>query len=77
MHPEQTQFIKDREDALLSLDKAKIKAYMLKYGVPIPADDVFWMAVHRAISLCTTFPDAARQKSKEWLDERGHFQGRN
>lgn len=32
-------FIKERDEALLSLDRDKIEAYLRKYQIPIPQDD--------------------------------------
>lgn len=37
-------FIKERNEALLSLDKNKIIAYMNKYNIIIPKDEkIFWL----------------------------------
>ena len=66
------EYIKDRNAALLSLDKEKITAYMLKYEVPISQDErVFWASVHKARTAITNFPAHEIQKSKDWLAERG------
>ena len=44
------QFIRDRDKALLSLEKEKIIAYCKKYGIPIPEKEiVFWAGVHKGI----------------------------
>ena len=46
------RFVKERNDALFSLDRRKIEAYMLKYGEPAMSDlpdEVFWASVYKAI----------------------------
>ena len=43
-------FIKERNEALLSLDKEKILAYGKKYNVKFPENEkIFWAGVHKAI----------------------------
>lgn len=66
------QFIKDRDEALSSLDETKIRAYLRKYGEEPPANPtVFWMGVHKAITACKNLPIELRQKSAAWLEIRG------
>lgn len=69
------EFVKDRDDALLSLDKEKILAYGRKWGVNellIPKqEENFWIAIHKARTAAKTLPMAARSESKQWLQERG------
>lgn len=66
------QFLKDRNEALLSLEEKKIRQYLRKYGQePHKNPSVFWMAVHKAITACTALPKDFRQKSKAWLEIRG------
>lgn len=68
------QFLKDRNEALLSLDETKIRAYMEKYGeadaLPKDKPEVFWRGVHKAITGCKDLPIEFRRKSKAWLAER-------
>ncbi len=69
-------FIRERNEALLSLDAEKIKTYMRKYDCPIPTQEtLFWASVHKARTAVTTFSDEERQKSVDWLTERklSHF----
>lgn len=67
------QFIKDRNDALLSLDKDKILAYCAKYGVSMPSDDeTFWCGIHKAITGNVGLPYDFKKQSKQWLSERGY-----
>lgn len=68
------QFLKDRDEALLSLDETKVRAYMDKYHVygPFLGDpDVFWRAIHKARTAAKSLPMEARSLSKKWLIEHG------
>ena len=66
------QFVADRDEALLSLDRKKIEQYCKKYGVTMPTDEeAFWRGVHKAICACTTIPFEVRQKSADWLFKHG------
>lgn len=70
-------FVKERNEALLSLNKKKIVAYMKKYGIVIPTDEkIFWAGVHK--SICSLyFVDNNKVtleqyiKSADWLKENG------
>lgn len=65
-------FIKERDEALLSLDRSKIEVYLRKYQIPIPQDDeVFWRGVHKAICAINSAPESAKKASKAWLREHG------
>lgn len=66
------QFNKDRNEALLSMNKEKIIAYLAKYGQQFHSDDnIFWAGVHKARTAIPSLPFAERMVSKRWLDERG------
>jgi len=67
------EFIKDRNEAILSLDKEKIKAYQRKYNIPTrdEDEDIFWIAVHKSVTVIQSAPDILRQQSIRWLTERG------
>lgn len=66
------RFLKDRNEALFSYDERRIKAYMRKYGLRIPANDtVFWAAVNKAICNITTAPPELVAKAENWLAEHG------
>ena len=44
-------FVKERNEALFSLDRKKIEAYMIKYGeteIAQTPDVVFWASVYKA-----------------------------
>ena len=48
-------FVKERNEALFSLDRKKIEAYMIKYGeteITQTPDNVFWASVYKAGSHC-------------------------
>ena len=61
-------FVHERNEALLSLDRRKIEAFMAKYGVPQPKDDLsFWVGIHKARLEVTAFPDNVKNVSREWL----------
>lgn len=63
------QSIKERDEALKSLDKDKIIAYCKKYSVRLPEDNenVFWAAVHKArLQILASTPEE-RAYSLEWL----------
>jgi hypothetical protein len=66
-------FKRDRREALLSLDKAKIMAYLRKYGEdPRPSsDEVFWAGIHKARTALPELPVEARLASKAWLEAHG------
>jgi hypothetical protein len=64
---------KDRREALLSLDEQKVRAYFRKYNDhEMPSDmELFWGAIHKAITGSTDLPIEFRRASKRYLDERG------
>jgi hypothetical protein len=63
----------DRNAALLSMDKAKIQAYLKKWNKKEMqcSEDVFWGAVHKAITGAPDLPINFRRISKAWLDAQG------
>ena len=66
------EFVKERNKALFSYNEAKIKAYMQKYGVPIPDNEtVFWAMVNKCICNVTSAPPVLVAKAEKWLSERG------
>ena len=71
--PDIQTFVRERDEALLSLDLAKINAYMRKYGSPeLPDTVVGWAGVHKARTGIRGFPEAEKQKSKDWLAAHGY-----
>jgi hypothetical protein len=64
--------VKERNEALFSLDRAKIERYARKYGLKLPSsDEVFWLAVHKAICNIPSAPRELKRKSKKYLREHG------
>ena len=68
------RFVQERNEALFSLDKDKIKAYMRKYNVPVDnySDDVFWASVYKAICNIKDAPEPVVNEARTWLNERGY-----
>ena len=65
-------FVKERNEALFSLDKEKLLNYCKKYDIPIPENElVFWAGVHKARLGVTSLCDEKKQESIEWLNEHG------
>ena len=67
-------FVKERNEALFSLDRKKIEAYMIKYGeteIAQTPDVVFWASVYKAICSIKDAPEAIVSKAKTWLHEHG------
>ena len=69
-------FIKERNDALRSLDKNKILDYCNKHGMKMPEDEeLFWAGVHKAIvNIYFRSNDITMEefdRSMEWLNKHG------
>lgn len=65
------KFVKERDEALFSLDREKIERYMRKYEVcadpeSIP-DVIFWASVHKAICNNANATYEQKMKSALWL----------
>ena len=72
------QWIAERNDALLSLNETKIRAYAKKYGVKLPNDEkVFWAGIHKARCEMPldVIPKDEQIESAAWLMENGMFPG--
>ena len=72
------KFVQERNEALLSLDEQKIRAYMRKYGVRFNPENepVGWAGVHKAILGISSITPEQRERSEKWLVEHGfrtHF----
>lgn len=66
------EFVKERNEALFSLDEKKIKAYMKKYCVSEPdSERIFWAMVYKAICNIADAPPEVKAKAKAWLKEQG------
>ncbi len=65
-------FVRERDEALLSLDLSKVRVYAQKYKTPFPEDDELALAtVHKAITALSNASEEAKAKSLLWLAERG------
>ena len=67
-------FVKERNEALFSLDRKKIEAYMIKYGeteISQTPDTVFWASVYKAICGIKDALEAVVKKATAWLHEHG------
>ena len=63
-----SQIVKERDEAILSLNKEKIMSYMNKYGVKMPSNElVFWAGVHKAVLRIDSATKEQREKSAKWL----------
>ena len=66
------KFVKERNEAIFSLEKEKIVAYCKKYDIPIPENEqVFWVGVYKSILAIENSPEHLKQKAIERLDEHG------
>ncbi len=65
------EFIKERNAALLTLDRPTIEAFTKKYGTDWApsSDEVFWRAVHKARTAIPALPKEDRDLSEQWLHD--------
>ena len=65
--------VQERNEALFSLDKNKIMAYLRKYNLPVEecSDAVFWAGVYNAICNIKNAPEPIVEEARAWLNERG------
>ena len=69
------EFVKERNEALFSLDRCKIEAYMKKYGeleVEEIPENLFWANVYQAICGIKDAPDELISKALMWLYKNGY-----
>ena len=67
-------FVKERNEALFSLDRRKIEAYLVKYGDGETAkapDMLFWASVYKAICGINGVPKDVLEKAHTWLSRNG------
>lgn len=61
-------FVRERNEALFSLDRERIEAYFRKQGEEMPKEDlVFWACVYKCICHITSAPDHLVQQARDWL----------
>lgn len=64
--------LRDRNEAFLSMDKAKIQSYFVKYGMRVPADEkAFWSKVHKTILSIDEADSTIKRQSYAWLEKNG------
>lgn len=74
--PSISDFVKERNEALFSLDKKKIKCYAKKHQVVLPENElIFWAGVHKAIIAIESAPIDLKEQSAKWLIENGFSTG--
>ena len=65
---------KERNEALFSLDRARIEAYLKKYGEsdaePV-SETIFWAGVYKAICAVKGAPEDLVIKARIWLFAHG------
>lgn len=73
MEVDMKEFVKERDEALLSLDETKIRAYLSKYGVIYePTNElVWWAGIHKSILGIRSATPEQVERSKKWLVEHG------
>ena len=76
MKSEMKTFVRDRDQALLSLDEKKIRAFCRKYNKPVSNNPVvFWAGIYKCILAMKNSPDHIRRQAEEWLDSHGFQRG--
>lgn len=66
------QFTKERDEAVLTLDKDTIISFCQKYQVPIPKKELsFWAGIHKTICQIPSASPEQKKMSEAWLIEHG------
>ena len=67
--------VNERNEALFSLDRKKIEAYLIKHGEPETAkapDILFWGSVYKAICGINGVPKNVLDQAVHWLTANGY-----
>ena len=65
-------YVKERNEAFLSLDKKRIERFCRKWHLCLPSNDtVFWCGVHKVIANIESAPKEKKENSIKWLEEHG------
>ncbi len=67
--------VNERNEALFSLDRKKIEAYLIKHGEPETAkapDILFWGSVYKAICGINGAPQKVLDHAVRWLSANGY-----
>ena len=66
------EFLRERNDAILSMDEEKIRDYDRKCGISEPQEDIiFWAGIHKSILALNAASEEQKTASKAWLTEHG------
>lgn len=66
------KFVKERDEALLSLDREKIVKFLRKYNMPVPENEtVFWAGIHKGICALNSANSEQKLNSIIWLVNHG------
>ena len=66
------QFVKERNEALFSLDRKTIEKHFGKCGIAIPENEtLFWATVFKCICNITNAPDELVITAEKWLMMHG------
>lgn len=66
------QYVKERDEALLSLDEKRILLFCKRYDIQVPqSSEAFWAGVHKAILHLNAATWEQKQASYDWLMEHG------
>lgn len=66
------EFAKERDKAILSMDKKRILSFAKKYGILLPnGEGEFWAGIHKAVMYLGSATTEQKQKSKSWLLDHG------
>ena len=70
------QFVKDRDDALRSLDLKQLRAYAEKYGSALSqsSDEIVEIAMHKARTASLGMTADEKSFSVKWLHDRGYHE---
>ena len=64
------RFAKERKEPLFSLDEQHIKAFLRKYGLPVPSsENVLWGATYKCIMNLKEVPEDVKKKAEQGLKE--------
>ena len=71
-----SNYAKERDEAMLSLDEKKIRDFCRKHNVSVSDNPiVFWGGVYKTVLAITSCPPEIRKKAEDWLDSHGFHRG--
>ena len=66
------RYVKERDEAFLSLDKQKIMKFCRRWHICLPDNEtVFWCGVHKVVANTASATEEQRAKSIDWLKDHG------